>query len=112
LKKTVLITAAIVMMGFPAVQTSNADPGHTRGHRTSPRIECSDEQRALMHEYREKKQELRSELRKDDIDGKRVSALIKELKEMRAAMDLPERTRPGSHKGERTNRSRHRHGTR
>lgn len=104
LKKTAIVTAIIVMAGLLAVQGVNAGPGRTHGPGTSACFDATDEQRARMQEYREKKWELRSEMRKEAVDGERVAALSRELQEMRAAMNLPERSRHGWHRDGRTNR--------
>ena len=104
LKKTAIVTAIIVMAGLLVVQAVNAGPGRTHGPGTSPCIEATDEQRAWMQEYREKKWKLRSEMRKESVDGERVAALSKELQEMRATMHLPERSRHGWHRDGKANR--------
>lgn len=104
LKKTAIVTAIIVMAGFLAVQAVNAGPGRTHSPGTSPCIEVTDEQRARIQEYREKKWELRSEMRKEAVDGERVAALSKELEEMRTALNLPERSRHGWHRDGKANR--------
>lgn len=104
LKKTAIVTAIVVMAGILAVQAAKAETGRIHAPGASPCIESTDEQRALMQEYREKKQELRNETRKEAVDGERVGALSKELQEMRAAMNVPERSRHGRHSDGKANR--------
>ena len=110
MKKVLIGTAVVVMAGFLAIQTINAEPGRSlgpgeRGFRTSDcdcpalgrrHADLTEEQVAQRKEYRDKVRELKSEFHRDVIDGDRIAALRDELRNMRTEMGLPERKGKGN----------------
>lgn len=100
-KKIFIGTFIIAIAGILAVQMVNAGPVKGYGYfkhsrvaandqeRIKPCLELTEEQRVLMNEYREKKMELRSEMRKGEVDSEQLKALKKELSDLRASMEIP-----------------------